>query len=383
MVWWWGVVFSVAFAVPSRTTIAATGGAATAILIDARTGQSLAEHDADAPRPGITLSQLMLVLVNLEQASLGAFALDGLVTPRASASAVAVPPVRSPKLTAAPNGLTLHGDRTYMLSDLLKALVVSSSDTAAAAVAAAVAGSIPACVDLMNARAQRLGMKATRYSGVGNVGSAPPSGHDPTTARDLARLAQALLAYPQVLEWASLNGFPFDHGSVLLRNCNQLLGAVPGVDGLLVSSSPETGYSIVATAQRRSLRLVAVVLDAADSAARYKSAADMLEWGFTSYEQLDVVKKGDRLNPPIPVANGSVPQIRPVAGQTLSILSRRDEEQDLQVRYQLPTLLVAPVKRHQPIGELIVEERGALIAVIPVLSPRTVSASGMLPAAAQ
>ena len=383
MGWWCGAVCSVAFAVSSHTAMAATG-AATAILIDARTGQTLSAQDPDAPRPAGTLNQLMLLLVSLEQASLGAFALDGPVIPH-EASAVVVPlhPARSRSPRPVPSGLALRGDRTYVLSDLLKALVVSTSDTAARAVADAVAGSASACVDLMNARAERLGMKVTRYSSVGGAGAAPLPGSDLTTAREVARLVEALLDYPQVLQWASLSGFPFDHGSVLLRNSNQLLGTVPGVDGLLASSSPETGYSIVTTAQRQSLRLVAVVLGAADSATRYKSAAEMLEWGFSSYEQLDVVKKGDRLNPPIPVANGSVPQIRPVAGQTLSILSRRDQQQDLQVRFQLPALLVAPVKRHQTIGELIVEERGALIAVIPVLSPRTVNASGMLPAAAQ
>ena len=383
MGWWRWVALSVALAVSSRVTAAAPTTSPATILIDARTGQSLAEQDADTAHPAGTLSQLMMLLIGLEQASLGALALDGPVTAHDGPVRRAPPsaPRAQGKAAPAPAVMGLRDGQMYVLSDLLKAMAVSSSATTAAAVADALAGSFAACVDLMNARAERLGMKATRYYGAANVTSATALGRGTTTARDLARLAQALLDYPQVLEWTSLSGFPFDHGSVLLRNGNQLVGAVAGVDGLQVSASAEAGPSIVATAQRRSLRLIAVVLGAADSTAQYKSAADMLEWGFAHYEQLDVVNKGERLNLPIPVLNGSVAQIRPVAGQSLSLLSRRDVERDLQVRYQLPAVLIAPLKPHQPIGELIVEEGGAVIAVIPVLCPRTVTSTGMLSAA--
>ena len=72
-------------------------------------------------------------------------------------------------------------------------MVVSSAADAEVAVAEAIAGSIPACLDLMNARAQRLGMTATHYGELAVTQLDGADGPDTTTARDVARLAQALL----------------------------------------------------------------------------------------------------------------------------------------------------------------------------------------------
>jgi len=193
-------------------------------------------------------------------------------------------------------------------------------------------------------------------------------------------LAQALVSHPAVREWASLSGLPFDGGSILLRNTNQLIGTVPGVDGLQATSATDS-YSVVATAQRGALSLIAVVLDAPTSTARYDKAVEMLEWGFAHYDRVEVVKKDERLSVPVRIVNGSVPQLTPMAGQTFSLLHWRGAEPNLQVRYQLPTVLTPPIERQQQIGEVIIEENGAVLAVIPALSPINVSHAGILSAA--
>lgn len=377
---WWCAVLSLVLGLYARPAAAAAPARVPAsILIDALTGASLREQDADLPQPLGSLSQLIVLLLSMEEARLGAVPLDAPVT----VSRRAAGPTDAGTTTAPTGaaGISLRTDKAYRLSDLLKVAVISSADDAAIAVAEAIAGSVPACLELMNARAQRLGMEATRYSRIGAGQASPSSMPDTTTARDLARLAQALVRHPQVLQWTSLSGLPFDEGSILLRNINQLLGTVPGVDGLQISSDRVAGYSIVATAQRGALRLIAVVLHAPDSATRYGKAADLLEWGFAQYERLEIVKKGEPLNLPIRIVNGSVSQLIPVAGKTFSLLRRRDEERQLEVRYQLPTVLRAPLKRHQPIGEVIVEEKGQLMAVIPIVSPSRVLATGVLSAA--
>src|ERR1700687_5889077 len=322
----------------------------------------------------------MVLLLTLEQAALGALPLDVPVTISAL-----VPQAGSEhrRLKRDGNGLgtmPLHADHAYFLSDLLKAVVIASANDAAVAAAEAMAGSVPACVELMNARAQRLGMEATHYTRIGSTPELRSPAPDVTTARDLARLGQALVSHSAVRDWASLTGLPFDGGSILLRNTNQLLGTVAGVDGLQVASATDSEGS-VATAQRGALRLIAVVLDAPTSDARYSKAAEMLEWGFAHYDRLEVVKKDERLSVPVRIANGSVGQLTPVAGQTFSLLHWRGDEPNLQVRYQLPAVLESPVERQQQIGEVIIEQQGAVLAVIPALSPINVGRSGILSAA--
>lgn len=343
------------------------------ILIDAATGQTLREQDAETPRPAGSLNQLMVLLLSLEAVDLGALPPDAPIA--VSSAAATAPGTRIP----------LRAGATYLFSDLLKAITLDAANDATIAAAEAIGGSVPACLDLMNARAQRLGMEATRYTNIGGTraaGSLPP---DTTTARDQARLALELTRHPQVLQWASLTGLPFDQGGALLHNVNQLLGRVPGVDGLQVSAGGGAGrsasFGAVATAQRGALRLIAIVLDAPDSAARYNAAAELLEWGFAHYERVDVVRKGEPLDLPVRVIDGSVSQLTPVAGDSFSLLRRRDQERDLQIRYQLPTVLTAPLQRNEPIGEVIIEEKGQLVAVVPALSPAKVVSTRMLSAA--
>ncbi len=391
MRWWWlgiGLFLACMVIQPAH---AADVVAPSAILIDASTGQSLREQNADAPvHPG-SLNQLMVLLLSLEEAGMGALPLGAPVTVSVTATNGAAaaplgasgPPTRRTKQVVAPvlpQRLSLRADKAYILSDLLKVMLLTSSNEAAIAAAESIAGSQPACVELMNARAQRLGMDATRYASI--VGDAPANA-DTTTARDVARVAHALVQHPAILEWSSMTGFPFDQGATLLRNVNQLIGSVPGVDGLQVSSATvgrATGYGIVASAQRGALRLLAVVAGAPSSADRYNAAVELLEWGFARYERLEIVRKDEVLNFPIHVRHGSVPDVIAVAGKTFSLLRRRDEEHDLQLRYQLPTMLTAPLKAHQQIGEIIVEDNGQLIGVVPVLSQATVRSAGILAA---
>ena len=361
------------------------------ILVDATSGEVLREQDAAARRPAGSLNQLMVLLLSLEEGRLGAVAPDtpviisaeatngGAAANQASRSAA-----RAACNSAAGNRLSVSTEKEYALSDLLKAMVIGSANEAAVAVAQAAAGSVAECLELMNARAQSLGMEATHYASVGGRRPVTASGCDTTSARDVARLAQAVLHDPRVLQWASLGGLPFDGGSILLRNINQLLGTVRGVDGLHVSSSPPAwhrpgSFSIVATAQRGALRLIAVVLDAPSSAVRYSTAVELLEWGFAEYERLEVVKEGEPLSISIYVVDGGY-QLTPVAGQSFSLLRRRGEERSLQIRYQVPTVLSAPVKRHEKIGEIIVEGDGQLLAMVPVLSPATIGRAGILAA---
>ncbi|MGD0946713.1 MAG: serine hydrolase [Candidatus Binatia bacterium] len=376
--WWVGVLLAALMGSGSqaRAVAGASQRAPTAILVEAESGQVLREQGADSPRPQGSLNQLMLLLLSLEQSALGVLPLDVPVTVSHAAVGAGL---------AGGARVPLRPDRPYLLSDLLKAVTMAGANDAAVGVAEAIAGSVEAALDLMNARARRLGMTGTHYTSIGGIKAATIPEAETTTARDLAGLAQALLRQQVVLEWASLSGVPFDQGAVLLRNTNQLLGAFAGADGLQVSSARVAArggsYSIVATARRDNLRLVAIVLDASDAGTRYSSAAELLEWGFAHYRRIDVVRKGDAVNLPVHVLNGTIAQLTPVAGKALTLLRRCDDEPDLQLRYQLPATLAAPLKRLQPIGEIVVEERGELIGIVPLLSPAAVASDSILSAA--
>ena len=341
------------------------------ILIDASSGTVLDERDADAAHTAGDFNQLMVLLLTLEQAQLNLIPLAAPVTVSAMATHPATWATKIP----------LYADRAYELSDLLKAVALSAADDATIAIAEAIGGSLDGCVELMNARAQRLGLTATEYAAVGSVaGNRIGPSNEHTSARDLAKLTATLIRHPEMLAWSSLAGVPFA-GGVALRNANQLVGGVLGVDGLQVAVSRDAygrinGYDVVATAQRGALRLIAVVLGAADNPGRYAKAAELIEWGFANYAAVEVLTAGDRLAVTIDVPNGSVKQIQPIVGETVAFLRRHNTPVDVTYRLQLPAIVAAPVTRHEILGEVVVERSDRVVSVVPLLSPKEIQATG-------
>ena len=151
------------------------------------------------------------------------------------------------------------------------------------AVAERIRGSVEACVTAMNGQAQRLGMTQTEFQTVNGMPLSDGSAGDFSSARDLVTLARALLRHDLVLEWTSHDQVPFRDGSQMLPNTNRLVGKVDGVNGLKTGFTSRARYNLVATAQRGSLSLIAVVLGGRNSRVRFETAAQYLEWGFTNY----------------------------------------------------------------------------------------------------
>jgi D-alanyl-D-alanine carboxypeptidase (penicillin-binding protein 5/6) len=162
-------------------------------------------------------------------------------------------------------------------------MLVTSANDAAVAVAERIRGSVEGCVEVMNKRAQVLGMTQTEFRTVNGMPLQDGRAGDFSSARDLVTLARALLQHELVLEWTSHNHVPFRDGLVMLPNTNRLVGKVDGVTGLKTGFTARARYNLVATAQRGSLSLIAVVLGGRNSRIRFDTAAHYLEWGFANY----------------------------------------------------------------------------------------------------
>jgi D-alanyl-D-alanine carboxypeptidase (penicillin-binding protein 5/6) len=167
----------------------------------------------------------------------------------------------------------LRGGERFAARDLLAAMVVRSANDACRALADHVAGDF---VALMNARAAALGLADTRY--------ADPCGHDRkgqyTSAADLARLAEVLMAHPEYLRLARLPrirvasaaGRKFD-----LASTNALLGRYEGAIGLKTGYTQGAGHCLVALAERDGVRVLVVMLNSPN---RWWNAVGLLERAF-------------------------------------------------------------------------------------------------------
>jgi serine-type D-Ala-D-Ala carboxypeptidase (penicillin-binding protein 5/6) len=245
-----------------------------ALLVDADSGRALYQYQADMRWPPASLTKMMLLLVAEKRLKAGRVSLDM--------------PVRISRKAAATGGkrLNLLAGAEYPLGELMRAALVASANDAAVAVAEAIAGSTETCVHLMNEEARQVGLLHTHYATVNGLPSPIGEDQDVTTAHDLASLARYVIYHTNLLDWSREELCLVAHGALVVRNTNELLTEFPGCDGLKTGHTYESGFSLTATAQRRGLRLIVVILGSGRSSERFRQAARLLQWGFDNYETI-------------------------------------------------------------------------------------------------
>jgi D-alanyl-D-alanine carboxypeptidase len=178
----------------------------------------------------------------------------------------------------APSKLWLKEGEGISLDVGLQVLIVKSANDVAVMIAEAVAGSEDAFVQRMNDAAKHLNMTRTHYV---NVNGLPDEGQV-TTARDLAKLARAIIV--EFPEYAGLfTTVQVQVGKQLIRTHNGMLVSYPGADGMKTGFICDSGFNIVVSATREGRKLVAVILGEPSIASRRERAVDLLDNGFKRY----------------------------------------------------------------------------------------------------
>lgn len=241
-----------------------------ALAINAGTGEVFFEDNSGAEIYPASLVKLMVLLIIQEKIEQGALRLEDQVQVSAEAARIGGSQVY------------LAENEVFSIEDLLYALIIQSANDSAAALAIHVAGSQEAFTRLMQDKARELGMADTVFRSVHGL---PPAGGqepDTTTARDLARLALELTRHPDIFRYTSAVYRTFREGTFEMRTHNRLLGTVEGCDGLKTGFFKAGGFSIVASAKRRGVRFIAIVLGSKERTARDAKARELLAQAFSS-----------------------------------------------------------------------------------------------------
>ncbi len=260
------------------------------------------------------------------------------------------------------------------VKDLFYAVAVQSANDAAVALAQYVGGTMAHFLDLMNAKAKALGMRDTKYT--------DSNGLDDTTqytsAYDIALLSRYLVTMqPQVLKYTSTWEHRLRGNKLWLVNRNRLVRRLSGVDGLKTGFTTRAGYCLAATARRGTTRLIAVVLGDPTSTARFDEVAAMLQWGFSHYTTVPVALAGKPVSH-LPVDGGAVPRVPVVASQPFGVTVPRERTASVQTAVSLPSLLTAPLRRGQQVGEIRVRVDGQDVAAVPLVVAKAVPRVGVL-----
>jgi len=365
--WLRRLLLGCALCIVQRATAAGTLPPAN-VVVDANSGVLLFGARADDPYPAGKLHHWLVLLAAQEQASLGTLPLDAPVAISRETVQAFAGKVRE--------GATLDPARTYLLSDLLKALALSGSDLMAVVAAEAMWGASDTALESLNEYARKLGLVHTQFA---SWRSDDPG--NSTTAKDAATVA-VRLAKPgsMVREWATIRAFPFDGGRVVVGNRMAI------ADSRFAWSFRDRvgtgGKTVVrlAAACRESeeLRFLALSLGAATEKEALNSLADNLAAAEQEYRLVPLVRAGEPLRVEVEVEGGISGSVVPVAELGFSLPVRPGSPQPgLRIRYQLPSAVTAPVARGEILGEVIVELDDRVLAVIPAVSPKTIEAHGV------
>ncbi len=255
--------------------------ASSAIVMVAQTGEVLYEHNAHTRRSMASTTKIMTSLLALEMADL------------------------KKEVTVSEDDVSVEGTSMGLLPEdkvtfeaLVYGMLLQSGNDAANVTALKLAGSVSNFVKLMNMRASEIGMKNTNF--------VTPSGLDAeehySTAYDMALLACEAINNPDFRSICSMKQAVVYYGNPpyrrTLTNHNKLLNYYDGCIGMKTGYTKKSGRCLVSAAERDSVTIVAVTLNAPDDWNDHKI---LLDYGFQKTEDRPL---SDDIVCDIPVVGG-------------------------------------------------------------------------------
>ena len=346
--------------------------AKSACLMDCDSGRVLFGKEADTPLPMASTTKIMTCILALEKTETPA---EQVVT--ASAKAAAQPKVH----------LGVSEGQQFYLGDLLYSLMLESHNDAAVMIAEGVAGSVEEFARQMNEKAQEIGCTDTHFVTPNGLDASDEGGAHHTTASDLARIMRYCISQsPKAAEFLAITqttSYSFwDLEQKSVFDCNNHNAFLSMMDGALSGKTgftAQAGYCYVgAVKQDDRCFIVALLACGWPNNKNYKwsDTRKLMEYGLENYTYRDVfdnsfqgtvvkVENGQYENyPEEGEASAELTLNLPEESRHLKMLLRQDEQ--VEVSYQLPESLEAPVTAGTEAGRVDYSLGGQLLASYPV-----------------
>lgn len=243
------------------------------VVIDAETGETLFSKNSRVRMYPASTTKIMTLLLAIESGW------DFNMEVRIPAEAGDIPSDSSL--------IPVYKGEVTTFGDLLYGMMLHSGNDGANAVAVLVAGSVPAFVDRMNARAAELGCTGTHFT---NAHGYHDENHY-STAMDLALITQEALKHESVRTIVSTVSYTMNvspRGQIPLRSTNSMLDSgssyyYEDCIGMKTGTHSKAGRCFVGAAEKDGLTLITVALNCASDDAKWKDTERMLDYGFTCY----------------------------------------------------------------------------------------------------
>lgn len=349
------VLFITSFCTVSAESPVPSVSAQSAAVIEMQTGKVLFEKNAYEKRPIASTTKIMTTLLTLESGDLDEpFTVD----PAAI------------KVEGSSMGLQ-EGD-TVTKRNLCYGMLLPSGNDAANSAAIKLAGSFEAFSEMMNKKAQDIGMSSTYF--------VTPSGLDAkghgSSAYDMALLAREAMKNPDFREICSQQTAKLSYGNPpydrWLKNTNKLLGMYDGCIGIKTGFTDDAGRCLVSAAERNGITLIAVTLKAPSDWEDHKA---MLDYGFSKLSLVSPQLPGDFTS--VPMVGGEENNADISFDRNVMIPVTEEDKDKLTYKIICEPFMYAPLKSGDQAGRIEIYYDNSKVSEIPIVISKDYSAKNL------
>jgi D-alanyl-D-alanine carboxypeptidase len=277
------------------------------IVIEEATGKVLFSRNAEHLRYPASLTKIMTLYLLFEDIEADRVTLKSRI------------PISSTAAGRSPSKLYLKPGQSISVEQAIYALITKSANDVATALAEKLSGTERKFAQRMTRKAQALGMKRTVFKNASGL----PNRRQKSTARDMAKLAVAMRRdFPHFFKYFSTRSFNWQGRK--FGNHNKLLSKYSGTDGIKTGYINASGFNLVATVERKGVRLIGVVFGGKTPHSRDRHMMQILDNQFKRLKTIKLRRASLAMPKTLPMAPPERGQKLPVPLPVRKTVNRRN-----------------------------------------------------------
>lgn len=333
--------------------------AVSGILIEANSGRIIYEKEKDRQVAVASMTKMVAQIIILENIEAGKIKWDDVIT-------------------VSKNAEEMGGSQIYLqqgekitVEDLMKGISMASGNDATVAMAEVISGTEERFVKLMNQKVKELGLKNTAFK---NCTGLDEEGHY-SSAYDMAMIARELVVnHPEILRFSSMYEDYLREDTpnkFWLVNTNKLVRFYEGADGLKTGHTDAAQYCLAATAKRKGVRLIGIVLGVPNSKVRNTQAMQLLDYGFNNVKQR-VLKKSGEVVSTLKLDKADISEIQVKLKDDLIVVENLDGEEHKYTYDIVIDDVKLPIQANTVVGKIKVKEGKNVVSTMDLIVDKKV-----------
>ena len=356
-------VLIIFFNMISATLAETLVNARTAIVIDYHSNKVLYEYEPDIQIYPASMTKIMTTIIAFDLLKSNKLSLDDKFIVSENAWRLS---------QSGYSSMFIMINDEVSVEDLLHGIITASGNDACIALAEGIAGSEEVFAEMMNEKAEEIGMTSTNFSNSSGIND--PDNY--STVRDIALMSQYLIKnYPEFYKWYSIKSFTWDRTGgdpIKQGNRNPLLYKKVGVDGIKTGYLAVEKYSLASSMIRDSRRVIAVGSGFPNKRFRSTESLKLLNWAFRNTNTYEISKKEETFFE-LDTWLGTKNKIKAITKEDYYVTLNKKDIRDLKIYLEYEGPIKAPIKKDQKIANLIVSNKDEVLKNLPLYASEKVT----------